>query len=70
MNTAPTTYAIRVDGHLDDHRSAWLAMPGSCVAASRARAMAFESAGMRRQCYGRWLRSVWPRRRLVGSLAA
>jgi len=24
MNTAPTTYAIRVDGHLDDHWSAWL----------------------------------------------
>jgi hypothetical protein len=23
MNTAPTTYAIRVDGHLDDHWSAW-----------------------------------------------
>ncbi len=24
MDTAPTTYAIRVDGHLDDHWSAWL----------------------------------------------
>ena len=24
MNTFPTTYAIRVDGHLDDHWSAWL----------------------------------------------
>jgi hypothetical protein len=24
MNTAPKTYAIRVDGHLDDHWSAWL----------------------------------------------
>jgi hypothetical protein len=24
MNTAPTTYTIRVDGHLDDHWSAWL----------------------------------------------
>jgi RimJ/RimL family protein N-acetyltransferase len=24
MNTAPTTYAIRVNGHLDDHWSAWL----------------------------------------------
>jgi len=24
MNTGPTTYAIRVDGHLDDHWSAWL----------------------------------------------
>ena len=24
MNTAPTTYAIRVDGHLDDHWTAWL----------------------------------------------
>jgi RimJ/RimL family protein N-acetyltransferase len=24
MNTAPTTYVIRVDGHLDDHWSAWL----------------------------------------------
>lgn len=24
MNTAPTTYAIRVLGHLDDHWSAWL----------------------------------------------
>jgi hypothetical protein len=24
MTTAPTTYAIRVDGHLDDHWSAWL----------------------------------------------
>jgi len=24
MNTAPMTYAIRVDGHLDDHWSAWL----------------------------------------------
>jgi hypothetical protein len=24
MNTAPTTYAIRVDGHLDDHWSVWL----------------------------------------------
>ena len=23
MNTVPTTYAIRVDGHLDDHWSAW-----------------------------------------------
>jgi hypothetical protein len=27
MNTAPTTYAIRVDGHLDDHWSAWLGWP-------------------------------------------
>jgi hypothetical protein len=24
MNTALTTYTIRVDGHLDDHWSAWL----------------------------------------------
>lgn len=24
MNTAPKTYAIRIDGHLDDHWSAWL----------------------------------------------
>jgi RimJ/RimL family protein N-acetyltransferase len=24
MSTTPTTYAIRVDGHLDDHWSAWL----------------------------------------------
>ena len=24
MNTTPTTYAIRVNGHLDDHWSAWL----------------------------------------------
>jgi hypothetical protein len=24
MSTAPTTYAIRVNGHLDDHWSAWL----------------------------------------------
>jgi RimJ/RimL family protein N-acetyltransferase len=24
MNTGPTTYAIRVNGHLDDHWSAWL----------------------------------------------
>src|SRR3712207_631876 len=24
MNTAPTTYAIRVEGHLDDHWSSWL----------------------------------------------
>jgi len=24
MNTAPKTYAIRVDSHLDDHWSAWL----------------------------------------------
>ncbi len=24
MNSSPTTYAIRVDGHLDDHWSAWL----------------------------------------------
>jgi RimJ/RimL family protein N-acetyltransferase len=24
MNTSPTTYAIRVDGHLDDHWSTWL----------------------------------------------
>jgi hypothetical protein len=24
MSTAPKTYAIRVDGHLDDHWSAWL----------------------------------------------
>jgi hypothetical protein len=24
MNTAPTTYAIRVHSHLDDHWSAWL----------------------------------------------
>jgi hypothetical protein len=23
MNISPTTYAIRVDGHLDDHWSAW-----------------------------------------------
>jgi RimJ/RimL family protein N-acetyltransferase len=27
MNTAPTTYAIRVTGHLDDHWSAWLGEP-------------------------------------------
>jgi hypothetical protein len=24
VSTAPTAYAIRVDGHLDDHWSAWL----------------------------------------------
>ncbi len=24
MNPTPKTYAIRVDGHLDDHWSAWL----------------------------------------------
>ena len=24
MNSVPRTYAIRVDGHLDDHWSAWL----------------------------------------------
>ncbi len=24
MTTAPPTYTIRVDGHLDDHWSAWL----------------------------------------------
>jgi hypothetical protein len=24
MNIAPTTYAIRIDGHLDDHWSDWL----------------------------------------------
>ena len=24
MNTATTTYAIRVEGHLDDHWAAWL----------------------------------------------
>jgi hypothetical protein len=24
VNTAATTYAIRVEGHLDDHWSAWL----------------------------------------------
>ena len=24
MNTAPATYAIRIEGHLDDHWSAWL----------------------------------------------
>ena len=24
MTSAPTTYAIRVEGHLDDHWSAWL----------------------------------------------
>jgi hypothetical protein len=24
MNASPTTYAIRVDGHLDGHWSAWL----------------------------------------------
>jgi hypothetical protein len=24
MTTAPTTYTIRVEGHLDDHWSAWL----------------------------------------------
>jgi hypothetical protein len=24
MNTVPTTYTIRVEGHLDDHWSAWL----------------------------------------------
>ena len=24
MKTAPKTYAIRVDGHVDDHWSAWL----------------------------------------------
>jgi hypothetical protein len=23
MNTDPTTYVIRIDGHLDDHWSAW-----------------------------------------------
>ena len=28
MNNAPTTYAIRVHGHLDDHWSAWLGEPG------------------------------------------
>lgn len=27
MNPAPTTYAIRVQGHLDDHWSAWLGNP-------------------------------------------
>lgn len=27
MSAAPTTYAIRVDGHLDDHWSAWLGEP-------------------------------------------
>lgn len=27
MNTAPTTYVIRVLGHLDDHWSAWLGDP-------------------------------------------
>jgi hypothetical protein len=27
MSTAPTTYAIRVHGHLDDHWSAWLGEP-------------------------------------------
>jgi hypothetical protein len=27
MNIAPTTYAIRVLGHLDDHWSAWLGDP-------------------------------------------
>ena len=27
MHTAPTTYAIRVHGHLDDHWSAWLGEP-------------------------------------------
>jgi RimJ/RimL family protein N-acetyltransferase len=27
MNTAPTTYAIRVHGHLDDHWSTWLGEP-------------------------------------------
>jgi RimJ/RimL family protein N-acetyltransferase len=27
MNTAPTTYAIRVLGHLDDHWSTWLGEP-------------------------------------------
>ncbi len=27
MNTARTTYAIRVRGHLDDHWAAWLADP-------------------------------------------
>jgi RimJ/RimL family protein N-acetyltransferase len=27
MNTAPTTYTIRVHGHLDDHWSAWLGEP-------------------------------------------
>jgi len=27
MNTAPTTYVIRVHGHLDDHWSAWLGEP-------------------------------------------
>ncbi|MFL5860961.1 MAG: hypothetical protein ACJ780_09310 [Solirubrobacteraceae bacterium] len=27
MSTAPTTYAIRVDGHLDDHWSDWLGQP-------------------------------------------
>jgi len=27
MNTAPTTYVIRVDGHLDDHWSTWLGEP-------------------------------------------
>jgi hypothetical protein len=24
VNTVPTTYAIRLEGHLDDHWSAWL----------------------------------------------
>jgi homoserine kinase len=24
MHTVPTTYAIRVEGHLDDHWAAWL----------------------------------------------
>jgi hypothetical protein len=28
VNTAPTTYVIRVDGHLDDHWSAWLGALG------------------------------------------
>ena len=28
MNTSSTTYAIRVEGHLDDHWSAWLGGPG------------------------------------------
>ena len=27
MNTAPTTYAIRINSHLDDHWSAWLGEP-------------------------------------------
>ncbi len=27
MNTAATTYAIRLEGHLDDHWSSWLGEP-------------------------------------------